>query len=190
VSVDFSLQKPRSSSVLPKHISRTHAANADFEDSLSKAPTITPLTDNPVTVERRETSLEQKQLENTQRAAVLGISRNTSSPKDRLQKALTHYEKNKNEAPLQEHVSQNLLEKITSRLRPKPDPNVQKFNELHTLYATAVQVCGEPLRQLISEDDMQHTVETVWKTGKVDVSTLELFETAILTVVDNTLTQT
>jgi len=188
VSVDFSLQKPRSSSVLPQHISRTHAANTDFAASLSKAPTTTQITDTPGQVERRETSPEQKQLENTQRAALLGTQLRETSPKQRLQNAMTHYEKNKNETPKKAQPSQSLLEKIASRLTPKLDPNVQKFNDLHTLYATALPVCGEPLRQLISEDDMQLTVETVWKTGKVDVSTLELFETAVLSVVHNTLT--
>jgi hypothetical protein len=185
VSADFSLKKTPSSSVLPQHISRTHVANADFADSLSKAPTTTPLTDTPGTAERRETSPEQKQLENTQRAAILGITPNTSSPKERLQHAMTHYEKNKTTAPSPQ--SQSLLEKIASRLLPQPDPNIQKFNELHTLYATALPICGESLRQLISEDDMQHTVETVWKTGKVDINTLELFETAIVSIVNEIL---
>ena len=109
------------------------------------------------------------------------------TPKATLTKALQHYEKTQNTTPIP--TPKSLLEKIASRLIPQPDPNIQKFNDLHTLYATALPVCGESLRQVISEEDMQHTLETVWKTGKVDTSTFELFETATLSIVNNTLMQ-
>lgn len=122
-----------------------------------------------------------------QRRELLGPGVSEKSPKATLTKALQHYEKTQNTTPIP--TPKSLLEKIASRLIPQPDPNIQKFNDLHTLYATALPVCGESLRQVISEEDMQHTLETVWKTGKVDTSTFELFETATLSIVNNTLMQ-
>ncbi len=184
MSADFSLQKPLSSSNLPRPISRTYV---DFSAVATKTQVDIPASKPPTHGESPLTTPAQKQLETTQRNALLSITHRESSPKTRLQNALTHYDNHKDSVPAP--TSQSWLEKIAAQLGPQPDPNVHKFNELHTLYATAIQVCGGAMRQLISEDDMQHTVETVWKTGKVDVSTLELFETAVLSVVHNTLTQ-
>lgn len=104
-----------------------------------------------------------------------------------LQKAVQAYENTQitTAAP----APQKTLERLAAFFIPTPDPNVQKFNELHTLYATAihVDVCRKLLHQLISEEDMQQTLETVWKTGKVDTGTLALYEATILGTVQQTL---
>ncbi len=95
-----------------------------------------------------------------------------------LKEALQHYEHNKEQAAIP--VPKKPLERLAHFFIPTPDPNTQKFNDLHTLYSKAIHVCGDSLRPLISEDDMQQTLETVWKTGKVNMGTLELYETTIL----------
>jgi len=62
----------------------------------------------------------------------------------------------------------------------KPDPNMQKFHRLYDLYAHAIHVCGEDLRTVISEDDMQKTLEA----KKVATPTLASYETTILETVN------
>ena len=100
-----------------------------------------------------------------------------------LQKALNHYESTQAQAATPD--LKKPLERIVGYFISTPDPKVQKFYELQTLYSKAMPVCGKELRQLIPEDDMQHTLETVWKTGKVpEHTTLELYETAILETVN------
>jgi hypothetical protein len=126
----------------------------------------------------------QKQ-DDANRLALLG-TQIKPTPKERLANALVHYEKAIAAEP-SPPTEQSLFEKIAARLRPPQDPNIQKFNDLQLLYATAMHICPTPLNQVISANDMQKTTEDVWRTGKIDVGTLELFETAILSVVKNKL---
>jgi len=109
--------------------------------------------------------------------------------RDSLKKALQHYENTQNTQNTVTPGPETVWERFKARVVPQQGSDVQKFNELHTLYAKAMPVCGEALRQLIPEDDMQHTLETVWKTGKVPEHTLELYEAAIFETVRGALAE-
>lgn len=100
-----------------------------------------------------------------------------------LQKALKHYESTQDQAATPD--LKKPLERIVGFFISTPDPKVQKFNELQTLYSKAIHVCGDTLRLLIHEDEMQQSLETVWNTGKVDTHKLELYEKTILETVNN-----
>lgn len=100
-----------------------------------------------------------------------------------LQKALKHYERTQDQAATPD--LKKPLERIVGFFISTPDPKVQKFNELQTLYSKAIHVCGDTLRLLIHEDEMQQSLETVWNTGKVDTHKLELYEKTILETVNN-----
>ena len=116
----------------------------------------------------------------------LGMAHNTlhslvplTFNKESLQKAVQQYEINPD--PGYTSATKTGWAKLADSLRPKPDPNMQKFHRLYNLYAHAIHVCGDSLRPLISEEDMQQKLEA--KT--VDTKTLESYENTILKTVNN-----
>ena len=182
MSFDFPLPKSASSK-LPRPISRTHAPFSKIETAARE--TVVKMSERSGAVPPDiAKSLADTAQDRVQRQAAFQSGFEKPS-KASLQKAVHAYENTHitTAAP----APQKTLERLAAFFIPTPDPNVQKFNELHTLYATAIHVCGEPLRQLISEEDMQQTLETVWKTGKVDTGTLALYEATILGTVQQTL---
>lgn len=182
MSVEFSSQKLSASSSphLSKPLGRTYLQKQiDPVFSLAPRDTVSEF-GSPGPSEGAEDRLQ----ETLQRQRVLPAKLEKPT-KDTLARAFSHYARHQSQPP--EMVAKTPFEKLASWFVSKPDPNVYKLNELHTLYATAVHVCGQSLRQIVSEEDMQAILEQSWKTGKVNAQTLALYETSIVSVVKDTL---
>jgi hypothetical protein len=152
-------------------------------NTLETIPGTTPLQDqekNKVgTSASTSSGVEQ---DRAQRDAIFHLDLIEKPSPSSLQKALKHYESTQDQAATPD--LKKPLERIVGFFISTPDPKVQQFYELQTLYSKAIHVCGKKLRLLIHEDEMQQSLETVWNTGKVDTHILAFYEKTILETVN------
>jgi hypothetical protein len=159
--------------------------------TLETIPGTTPLQDqeknNVGTSASTSSGVEQ---DRAQRDAIFHLDLIEKPSPSSLQKALKYYKSTQDQAatpdlkkPLKERFV-DFKELFVDFFISTPDPKVQQFYELQTLYSKAIHVCGDTLRLLIHEDEMQQSLETVWNTGKVDTHILAFYEKTILETVN------
>lgn len=168
--MDFSLSPRTSPQQLPLPLSRTASPSHDFPAITKPTEIPDPSTNTPAS-QHALSKQENKLLRHT----ILHDQKQT--PREDLKKAFETYTKH-----AATPTEKKTWSAFTRFIAPQPDPLMDQLNHLHTLFSKTLHVCGDTLRQLVSEEDMQRLLESAWQTKKVDPPTLKFYEEIILNI--------